>query len=126
MIEMALYIAFCVIGIIQYLKGVLCNIPAKVWAMLQPLLCVLLAFVWIILPNWIFTGILAFALSQIGYETIIQTIKKKISELTKREIDVLKMIASGAFNKEIALTLNISERTVKNHISNIFKHSNRE
>lgn len=47
--------------------------------------------------------------------------KKKISELTKREIDVLKMIASGAFNKEIALTLNISERTVKNHISNIFK-----
>jgi DNA-binding NarL/FixJ family response regulator len=31
------------------------------------------------------------------------------------------MIASGAFNKEIALTLNISERTVKNHISNIFK-----
>ena len=48
-------------------------------------------------------------------------LRKKISELTKREIDVLKMIASGAFNKEIALTLNISERTVKNHISNIFK-----
>lgn len=48
-------------------------------------------------------------------------IKKRISELTKREIDVLKMIASGAFNKEIASTLNISERTVKNHISNIFK-----
>ena len=80
MIEMALYIAFCVIGIIQYLKGVLCNIPTKVWAILQPLLCVLLAFVWVILPNWIFTGILAFALSQIGYETIIQTIKKKISK----------------------------------------------
>ena len=48
-------------------------------------------------------------------------VKKRISELTKREIDVLKMIASGAFNKEIAITLNISERTVKNHISNIFK-----
>lgn len=48
-------------------------------------------------------------------------IKKRMSELTKREIDVLKMIASGAFNKEIASTLNISERTVKNHISNIFK-----
>ena len=31
------------------------------------------------------------------------------------------MIASGAFNKEIALALNISERTVKNHVSNIFK-----
>lgn len=48
-------------------------------------------------------------------------VKKKISELTRREIDVLKMIASGAFNKEIASTLNISERTVKNHVSNIFK-----
>ena len=48
-------------------------------------------------------------------------VKKKLSELTKREIDVLKMIASGAFNKEIASTLNISERTVKNHVSNIFK-----
>ena len=47
--------------------------------------------------------------------------KRAMSELTKREIDVLKMIASGAFNKEIASTLNISERTVKNHISNIFK-----
>lgn len=49
------------------------------------------------------------------------TVKKKISELTRREIDVLKMIASGSFNKEIASTLNISERTVKNHVSNIFK-----
>lgn len=48
-------------------------------------------------------------------------VKKKISELTRREIDVLKMIASGSFNKEIASTLNISERTVKNHVSNIFK-----
>ena len=36
-------------------------------------------------------------------------------------MEVLKMIASGAFNKEIALTLNISERTAKNHVSNIFK-----
>ena len=48
-------------------------------------------------------------------------LKEKVSDLTKRELEVLKMIASGAFNKEIALTLNISERTVKNHVSNIFK-----
>ena len=48
-------------------------------------------------------------------------LKEKVSDLTKRELEVLKMIASGAFNKEIALTLNISERTVKNHISSIFK-----
>lgn len=48
-------------------------------------------------------------------------LKEKVSDLTRREMEVLKMIASGAFNKEIALTLNISERTVKNHVSNIFK-----
>lgn len=45
----------------------------------------------------------------------------KMKELTKREIEVLKMIASGSSNKEIASVLNISERTVKNHVSNIFK-----
>jgi len=44
--------------------------------------------------------------------------------LTKREIEVLKLLAEGLFNKEIAYTLNISEKTVKNHISNIFKKIN--
>lgn len=47
--------------------------------------------------------------------------KEKIEALTKRELEVLIKVASGMFNKEIAITLNISERTVKNHISNIFK-----
>lgn len=51
-------------------------------------------------------------------------LKDKLNELTKREIEVLKMIAGGALNKEIASTLNISERTVKNHVSNIFKKIN--
>ena len=41
--------------------------------------------------------------------------------LTKREIEVLKLISEGLFNKEIAYMLNISEKTVKNHVSNIFK-----
>lgn len=47
--------------------------------------------------------------------------KDKIDLLTKRELEVLIQVANGMFNKEIATTLNISERTVKNHISNIFK-----
>lgn len=47
--------------------------------------------------------------------------KDKIDLLTNRELEVLVQVASGMFNKEIALNLNISERTVKNHISNIFK-----
>lgn len=47
--------------------------------------------------------------------------KDKISLLTNRELEVLIQVANGMFNKEIATNLNISERTVKNHISNIFK-----
>lgn len=47
--------------------------------------------------------------------------KDKINLLTSRELEVLAQVANGMFNKEIATNLNISERTVKNHISNIFK-----
>lgn len=45
----------------------------------------------------------------------------KIENLTNREIEVLKHLSLGMYNKEIALKLEISERTVKNHISSIFK-----
>ena len=46
---------------------------------------------------------------------------KKLATLTDRELDVLKLLAIGRSNKEIGEGLEISERTVKNHISNIFK-----
>ena len=45
----------------------------------------------------------------------------KIHSLTKRELQILKLIAEGLFNKEIGDRLNISERTVKNHVFNLFK-----
>ncbi len=47
--------------------------------------------------------------------------KEKIKELTKREMEVLILVSEGMFNKEIADKLHISERTVKNHISSIFR-----
>lgn len=46
------------------------------------------------------------------------------NKLTKREIEVLKLITEGMLNKEIAHNLCISEKTVKNHVSNIFKKIN--
>lgn len=46
---------------------------------------------------------------------------EKIDSLTKRELEVLKLLAVGMYNKEVAQNLAISERTVKNHVSNIFK-----
>lgn len=41
--------------------------------------------------------------------------------LTKRELDVLKLVAQGYNNKSIAEKLYISEKTVKNHLTNIFQ-----
>jgi NarL family two-component system response regulator LiaR len=41
------------------------------------------------------------------------------TELTERELDVLKLIASGMTNNQIANELVISENTVKGHVSNI-------
>ena len=48
----------------------------------------------------------------------------KISGLTKRELEIIKLLVGGLYNKEIAHNLNISEKTVKNHISSIFKKIN--
>jgi DNA-binding NarL/FixJ family response regulator len=45
--------------------------------------------------------------------------KKLLDELTKRELDVLKEIAKGKSNKEIAASLYITEKTVKTHVSNL-------
>ncbi len=44
---------------------------------------------------------------------------KSLSELTKREREVLAEIAKGKSNKEIATSLFITEKTVKTHVSNI-------
>lgn len=43
------------------------------------------------------------------------------SPLTDREVDVLRRVAEGKTNKEIANALMISEKTVKNHVRNIFQ-----
>lgn len=42
-------------------------------------------------------------------------------DLTDREVQVIKLIADGKTNKEIANVLTISEKTVKNHVRNIFQ-----
>lgn len=47
--------------------------------------------------------------------------KEKLELLSNRELEVLKLVAAGHFNKEIGRILSISERTVKNHLSNVFR-----
>lgn len=50
--------------------------------------------------------------------------QKNIDVLTKRELEIIKLLVAGLYNKEIADDLNISEKTVKNHISSIFRKIN--
>jgi len=48
----------------------------------------------------------------------------RLKSLSNRELDVAKMIRNGESNKKIALAMDISERTVKAHLTSIFKKLN--
>jgi two-component system response regulator DegU len=47
-----------------------------------------------------------------------------VSSLTKRETEILDYIARGFLNKQIASSLDISEQTIKNHVTSILRKLN--
>lgn len=49
------------------------------------------------------------------------TPKEFYDGLTNREIEILKLLANGMANKQIAYRLKISEKTVRNHVSNTYE-----
>ncbi|HVH62738.1 MAG TPA: response regulator transcription factor [Candidatus Dormibacteraeota bacterium] len=49
------------------------------------------------------------------------TPKEFYDGLTNREIEILKLLAGGMANKQIAFRLKISEKTVRNHVSNMYE-----
>ncbi len=55
-------------------------------------------------------------------ESVVKNFRE--DNLTKREYEILTLIAEGFNNREIGENLFISEKTVKNHVSNIFKKIN--
>jgi DNA-binding NarL/FixJ family response regulator len=59
---------------------------------------------------------------QIGKNEVI--LPPELAELTPRELEILKLIAAGSNNREIAGQLYISEGTVKNHVTNILTRLN--
>ncbi|WP_310482434.1 response regulator transcription factor [Chamaesiphon sp. VAR_48_metabat_403] len=67
-------------------------------------------------------GMLAKAMSRV--EQPIAPLPTALQELTPRELEVLKLIAKGANNREIAQILYISEGTVKNHVTNLLNRLN--
>jgi len=55
---------------------------------------------------------------------INQEVENVVAVLTRREQQILQYIADGNTNKQIAKTLNISEQTIKNHVSAILRKLN--
>ena len=55
-----------------------------------------------------------------GFKAPADSVAGHPDGLTEREVDVLRLIAAGLSNQEIASRLFISEATVKTHINNIF------
>lgn len=54
----------------------------------------------------------------------VTVIPPELAQLTPRELEVLRLIASGANNREIAQALFLSENTVKNYVTNILSRLN--
>ncbi|HGO9415527.1 TPA: two-component system response regulator CasR [Bacillus cereus] len=54
-----------------------------------------------------------------GRSAVKKEVENPFSMLTKREQEVLREIAKGRSNKEIAVELHITEQTVKTHVSNV-------
>lgn len=56
----------------------------------------------------------------LGPATLLDADEDLAEELTGRESEVLQLLAQGMANKQIALRLNISEHTIKFHVSSIY------
>jgi DNA-binding NarL/FixJ family response regulator len=66
----------------------------------------------------VFTGDLATA-ALAGARGPAETARRRFPSLTDRELEVLDLVAAGCGNQQIAATLVLSEKTARNHVSNI-------
>jgi DNA-binding NarL/FixJ family response regulator len=69
-----------------------------------------------ILTGSLFSQIIDSGVKELGHSKLIQSLK-----MTKREREIVELIAEGLANKEIAYKLNLSIYTVKSHVHNILE-----
>lgn len=60
-------------------------------------------------------------LGRYGNGSAVEPSAEAYTPLTSREMEILEMVTRGSSNKEIALQLNISQQTVKNHMTAILR-----
>ena len=75
--EVVLIAAFNAVGVIEFTKGFFKSAPVNTWRIIQPILCLMFSAIAMIAPAWVIHGITALSVSQLGYEVIIETVKKK-------------------------------------------------
>lgn len=69
------------VGIVQVLKNFMPEkVPTWIYSILMIALSFAFTFVSLFAPVWVATGIITVCVSQLGYEGIIQTIKKMVSK----------------------------------------------
>lgn len=77
------------------------------------------------LPRAMIAQLIASFTTECGaQDAATEALRKDLCRLTAREFEVARLVHQSANNKVIARTLNISERTVKAHLSAIFKKLN--
>lgn len=57
-------------------------------------------------------------------DRVLRGMRNPLPKLTEREVEVLRLLATGASNKEMARALFVTEATVKSHIAHIFTKLN--
>ena len=58
-------------------------------------------------------------IAEFAQKPVLKTYEEEIQQLTEREVEVLRLVARGKTNEEIAGELVIGEATVKTHVSNV-------
>jgi hypothetical protein len=71
-IVLAAISAVIAVGVIQFLKNVWKTAPRWVWQVALPVLVVALVLVLSLIPAWLVVMLLALAIAQLGYETIVK------------------------------------------------------